>query len=102
MLTARTASELNSPSIAELVATSGSGSAHAARANLALATVVNVTLEEMEAAEMFTDASEIASVSVNRTPEQTMQEARAMHMRWAILELARARYADDRPEGWGK
>ena len=103
VLTARKASELDVPSMADLLATNESGGAHAARANLALATVVNDTLAAMEAAEQFTDASETARVSVNDSaPEQTMEDARAMHMRWAILELARARYAEDRPEDWGK
>ena len=100
VLTARKSSELNYPSITELIATSDN--AHADRANLALAAVVNDTLEEMEKAELFTDASVSASVSVNESsPEQTMEEARRMHMRWAILELARARYAEDRPDDWG-
>ena len=104
VLTARRSSELSAyPSVAELVAAVGEKSPHAARASLALATVVNDTLAEMEAAEQFTDASETASVSVNdSSPEQSMEEARKTHMRWAILELARARYAEDRPEDWGK
>ena len=63
---------------------------------------MNDTLAAMEAAEQFTDASETARVSVNESsPEQTMEDARATHMRWAILELARARYAEDRPGGLG-
>ena len=77
-------------------------SGHASRAQLALSTVVSETLAEMETAEQFTDASVSTSVSVNEAPqEQTMEEARAMHMRWAILEMARARYAEDRPADWG-
>ena len=100
VLTARHAAELDFPSIADLVG-SDAHPAHASRAQLALSTVVSETLAEMEAAEQFTDASESASVSVNAPQEQTMEEARAMHMRWAILEMARARYAEDRPADWG-
>ena len=106
VLTARHAAELDFASVDELVAaTSESGDAHTAhvsRAQLALSTVVSETLAEMEAAEQFTDASVSTSVSVNEAPqEQTMEEARAMHMRWAILEMARSRYAEDRPADWG-
>ena len=105
VLTARRAVELDFPSIADLVAASESGAhaAHSARADLALATVVSTILEEMEAAELFSDASTSASaVSMNNVPEaQTMEEARSMHVRWAILELARARYTQDRPADWG-
>lgn len=105
VLTARRAVELDFPLIKDLVAAAseaGTQSAHTARAELALAKAVSTTLEEMEAAEQFTDASTTAAVSVNDAPQaQTMEEAKSMHMRWAILELARARYAEDRPEDWG-
>ena len=104
VLTARRSEELNFASVAELVSSSESGAdpAHVARANLALATAVSDTLAEMEAAELFTDASTEASVSVNggKQPE-SVEDARSMHMRWAILELARANYAEDRPADWG-
>lgn len=104
VLTARRAAELDHPSVADLVAASESGvePALVARARLALATVVSQTLAEMEAAQLFTDASSSASVSVNDAPQaQSMEEARSMHFRWAILELARARFAEDRPADWG-
>ena len=101
VLTARRAVELNHPSVADLVAQPAL--ALAARARLALATVVEETLGEMEAAELFSDASSsVSSVAVNSAPEaQSMEEARAMHVRWAVLELARARFAEDRPADWG-
>ena len=89
MLTARSAAELDFPSVAELVAAGESGSQHATRASIALGTVVSVTLAEMEAAE--TEGAQA----------QSREEARSMHTRWAILELARARYAQDRPADWG-
>ena len=102
VLTARRAVELDFPSVADLVAAheSGADPLHAARARLSLSTVVESTLKEMEAAQQFTDASESAAISVNDAA-CTMEEARAMHKRWAILELARARYAEDRPSDWG-
>jgi hypothetical protein len=103
VLTAQHAAELDFPSIADLVTASESTmhQAHASRAQLALATVVSETLAEMEAAEQFTDASVSAAISVNAPQAQTMEDARSMHMRWAILELARARFAEDRPADWG-
>lgn len=104
VLTARHAAELDFASIDDLVAASEKDehTAHASRAQLALATAVSETLAEMEAAEQFTDASVNAAVAVNAPQEeQTMEEARAQHMRWAILEMARARYAEDRPADWG-
>ena len=105
VLTARLAAELeDSPSVAELVAASESGTnpAHLSRARLALSTVVSETLAEMEAAELFTDASTSAAVSANGGAQpQSMEEAKSMHIRWAILELARARFAEDRPADWG-
>ena len=105
VLTARLAAELeDSPSVAELVAASESGTnpAHLSRARLALSTVVSETLAEMEAAELFTDASTSAAVSANGGAQpQSMEEAKSMHIRWAILELARARFAEDRPPDWG-
>ena len=101
VLTARHAAELDFSSIADLVE-SDAHPAHGSRAQLALSTVVNETLAEMEAAEQFTDASESTSgFSVNAPQEQTMEEAKAMHMRWAILDMARARCAEDRPADWG-
>ena len=102
VLTARRAVELDFATVAELVAASESGSepSHAVRARLALSTVVESTLAEMEAAQQFTDASVSATVSVNEGPS-SMEEARAMHIRWATLEMARARYAEDRPADWG-
>lgn len=102
VMTARLASELDFPLIADLVEASNNGTnpAHANRASCALEAVVTSTLAEMEEAQLFTDASTSASISVNEGP-QSMEEARSMHMRWAILELARARFAEDRPENWG-
>ena len=104
VLTAERAAELDFLLVADLVAASegGANPDHASRARLALAAAVNQTLAEMEAAELFTDASTEARVSVNDGPQaQTMEEARRMHQRWAILELARARFAEDRPADWG-
>jgi len=104
VLTARHAAELDFPTVAELVKASASGTqpAHATRARLALAAVVSKTLAEMEAAQLFTDASVSATVAVNEAPqEQSMEEARSMHTRWAILEMARAHFAEDRPADWG-
>ena len=75
--------------MAELVAAGESRSQHAIRASIALGTVVAETLAEMEAAE--TEGAQA----------QSREEARSMHTRWAILELARARYAEDRPADWG-
>jgi len=91
VLTARHAAEVNVASIADLVAASESGAhpAHTARADLALATAVSETLGEMEASEM------------GGAQPESMEEARSMHMRWATLEMARARYAEDRPVDWG-
>ena len=89
VLTARSAAELDFPSVAELVAACESGSQHATLASIALGTVVSETLAEMEAAE--TEGAQA----------QSREEARSMHTRWAILELARARYAEDRPADWG-
>ena len=102
LLTARRAVELDFATVAELVEASESGSetSHAVRARLALSTVVESTLAEMEAAQQFTDASVSATVSVNEGPS-SMEEARAMHIRWATLEMARTRYAEDRPADWG-
>ena len=54
-----------------------------------MATAVAETLAEMEAAEM------------DGAQPESMEEARSMHMRWATLEMARARYAEDRPADWG-
>ena len=91
VLTAQRAAELDFHSLAELLAASESGSqpVHANRASIALGTVVSETLAEMEAAE------------TNGAQAQSREEARSMHTRWAILELARARYAEDRPADWG-
>lgn len=91
VLTARRVSELDVPSVADLISSrqGGNHSAHLARADLALATAVSDTLAEMEAAEMTGAQAE------------TMHDARSIHMRWAILEMARARYAKDRPADWG-
>ena len=104
VLTAERAAEVDFLLVADLVAASegGANPAHASRARLALATAVEQTLAEMEAAQLFTDASTDARVSVNDGPQaQSMEEARRMHSRWAILELARARFAEDRPADWG-
>ena len=91
VLTARLSQELDYPSIADLVAASESGSnpTHTQRAGIALATVVSDTLAEMEAAEM------------DGVQAESAEDARSVHIRWATLEMARARYAGDRPEGWG-
>lgn len=89
VLTARRAAELNYPLIADLLLANLKDTVHAARADLALATAVSETLAEMEAAEM------------DGAQQQSMDDARSMHMRWATLEMARARYAEDRPADWG-
>ena len=47
------------------------------------------TLAEMEAAEM------------NGAQPESMDEAKILHTRWAILEMARAAFAEDRPADWG-
>jgi len=104
VLTARRAAELDFPVVADLVEASEVGTypAHTDRARLALGTVVSETLAEMEAAQLFTDASTSKTVAVNDGPQaQSMEEARTMHMRWAILEMARAHFAEDRPADWG-
>lgn len=91
VLTARRADELEYSHWNELVAASESG-AHpnlAARASCILSTVVSEALAEMEADEQ------------NGAQPESMEDARSLHMRWAILELARARYAEDRPADWG-
>ena len=91
VLTARRAAELDFASVSELVASSegGNHASHASRARLALATAVSDTLAEMEAAEM------------NGAQPESMDEAKILHTRWAILEMARAAFAEDRPADWG-